>query len=119
MKEIKMNIPDFLNERLKAHGGINGIEKELPTNKELEKKSMIYHALSDLTRLKILYLLSTEPLCVCLIKKVTGMPDSRLSYHLNIMKESGLILGERKKNWIIYRLTERGEAVLKQMQKEL
>ncbi len=115
MKLIKMNAPDFLEERLRAHGGIEGIENSLPTGEELENKSRIYHALSDTTRLKILYILSVEPLCVCLIKKVTGMPDSKLSYHLNVLKQSDLITGERKKNWIIYRLTEMGERMLAQV----
>ncbi len=118
MKTVKMNVPDFLQEKLEGHGGIEGIEKSLPSTEELEKRSRICHALSDPTRLKILYLLSAEPLCVCLIKKVTEMPDSKLSYHLNVLKESGLVEGERKKNWIIYSLTETGERVLKQSQEQ-
>ncbi len=115
MKLVNMNVPDFLQEKLEAHGGIEGIVRSLPDSAELERKSRIYHALSDPTRLKILYLLSVEPLCVCLIKKATEMPDSKLSYHLNVLKESGLIVGERRKNWIIYRLTEDGECVLAQL----
>ena len=118
MKLINMNVPDFLQEKLEAHGGMEGIEKSLPGAEELEKRSRIYHALSDPTRLKILYLLSAEPLCVCLIKKATEMPDSKLSYHLNVLKEGGLIEGERKKNWIIYGLTETGERVVKQWQEQ-
>ncbi len=118
MKSLDMNVPEFLQERLEAHGGIEGIVRSLPAGAELERKSRIYHALSDPTRLKILYLLSVEPLCVCLIKKVTEMPDSKLSYHLNVLKDSGLIVGERRKNWIIYRLTEDGERILVQAQKQ-
>jgi ArsR family transcriptional regulator, arsenate/arsenite/antimonite-responsive transcriptional repressor len=37
------------------------------------------------------------------------MADSKISYYLNIMKETGLIEGQTKKNWIIYRLTAEGE----------
>jgi ArsR family transcriptional regulator len=33
---------------------------------------------------------------------------SKLSYHLNILKESGLIEGKYHGNWIIYSLTDTG-----------
>ncbi|MDD3373934.1 MAG: ArsR family transcriptional regulator, partial [Methanoculleus bourgensis] len=35
--------------------------------------------------------------------------DSRLSYHLGVLKKEGLIAGEAQGNWIIYRLTADGE----------
>jgi len=111
---IKMNVPDFLQEKLEAHGGMENIEESLPDDEELKEESRVYRALSDPMRLKILHLLSVEPLCVCLIKKVTGMSDSKLSYHLAVLKESGLIIGDRTKNWIIYRITEKGEEMLTQ-----
>lgn len=34
--------------------------------------------------------------------------DSKLSYHLTILKESGLISGEYHGNWIIYSITPDG-----------
>ena len=35
--------------------------------------------------------------------------DSKLSYHLTVLKESGLIEGECRGNWIIYSLTDDGK----------
>jgi ArsR family transcriptional regulator len=34
--------------------------------------------------------------------------DSKLSYHLTVLRESGLIEGEYQGNWIIYSLTDIG-----------
>jgi ArsR family transcriptional regulator len=34
--------------------------------------------------------------------------DSKLSYHLTILKDAGLIEGEYQGNWIIYNITDTG-----------
>jgi ArsR family transcriptional regulator len=36
--------------------------------------------------------------------------NSKLSYHLNILKEAGLIEGEYHGNWLIYSLTVTGKS---------
>lgn len=51
-------------------------------------------------------MLAVRPLCV--IKEVLSIADSKLSYHLSVLKEAGLIVGEAQENWIIYRLTDEG-----------
>jgi ArsR family transcriptional regulator len=48
-------------------------------------------------------------LCVYVIKACIRIADSKLSYHLTILKKAGLIEGEPRGNWIIYRLTEKGK----------
>jgi ArsR family transcriptional regulator len=68
-----------------------------------------YHALSDPVRITILHLLAVQPLCVCVIKECIGIADSKLSYHLNIMKKADLIAGKQDGNWIIYRLKDLGK----------
>ena len=57
-----------------------------------------------------LHLLAAQPLCVCVIKQCIRIADSKLSYHLSILKETGFIEGQTRKNWIIYRLTDSGRA---------
>lgn len=57
-------------------------------------------------------MLSFQPLCVCVIKEVLGIADSKLSYHLGVLKKAGLITGESEANWIIYSLTEAGRTCI-------
>ncbi len=71
--------------------------------------SRTYNALSDPVRMTILHLLAVQPLCVCVIKECIGIADSKLSYHLTIMRKAELIEGEQKGNWIIYSLTDLGK----------
>ncbi|MDD3135582.1 MAG: metalloregulator ArsR/SmtB family transcription factor [Methanoregula sp.] len=105
----RTEIPGIIQFDLEEVGGVNGLNKRLPSKKNIEKISAIHHALSDPVRIHILYLLAIQPLCVCVIKECIGIAGSKLSYHLNIMKESGLVDSEQQGNWIIYRITEKGK----------
>lgn len=79
-----------------------------PNSDTLTDNSKIHHALSDPIRLKVLHLLAVQTLCVCLIKSCLKIADSKLSYHLNILKGAGLIIQEPQGNWIRYSLSETG-----------
>jgi ArsR family transcriptional regulator len=105
-------IPEPIQKELDAMGGLSALEKRIPSQKKLEGRGRIYQALSDPLRLSILYVIRDQPLCVCVINRFMRLSGSKLSYHLNILKESGLIEGENNGNWIIYSITERGRRLL-------
>lgn len=105
-------IPEQIQKELDEMGGFDALADRVPGQTELMDKSKIYHALSDPLRLTILYLIKDQPLCVCVINRFMRLSGSKLSYHLNILKESGLIEGETCGNWIIYSLTEEGRKYL-------
>jgi DNA-binding transcriptional ArsR family regulator len=112
--EKEMEIPEPIQKELEALGGFEALAGRIPPTEELETKSRIYHALSDPLRLTILYLICNQPLCVCVINRFMRLAGSKLSYHLNILKESGLIEGEYHGNWIIYSLTDTGREYIKE-----
>jgi ArsR family transcriptional regulator len=103
--EIPATIPCDIN----AVGGVKDLCGRLPKLKNITEMSAIHNALSDPVRLTILYLLAIQPLCVCIIKDCIGIADSKLSSHLTGLKKADLIEGEQHGNWIIYRLTSRGQ----------
>jgi ArsR family transcriptional regulator, arsenate/arsenite/antimonite-responsive transcriptional repressor len=105
----RTEIPDMIKCDLDEVGGVKGLNERLPSKKNIENISATHHALSDPVRITILHLLVIQPLCVCVIKECIGIAGSKLSYHLNIMKESGLIDSEQQGNWIIYRITDKGK----------
>lgn len=65
-------------------------------------------ALADHIRLKILWALSQMDLCPCVLKVITKVTDSRLSYHLKILESARLIRARRTKNWRVYSITKEG-----------
>jgi len=107
-----MEIPEPIQKDLEAIGGLVALEKRIPPRNTLEVRGKIYQALSDPLRLTILYIIRDQPLCVCVINRFMRLSGSKLSYHLNILKENGLIEGENDGNWIIYSITERGRRLL-------
>lgn len=102
-------LPEEIKESLEKYGGVEGLLKMIPTEADILAGQAVHRALADQSRLKILALLKIQPLCVCVIKAALCMADSRLSYHLSVMKKAGLIRGEQQGNWIIYSLTDEGE----------
>jgi ArsR family transcriptional regulator len=105
-------IPEQIQTELDAMGGLDALSKRIPSQKDLDERSRVYQALSDPLRLTILYIIRDQPLCVCVINRFMRLSGSKLSYHLNILKENGLIEGEYDGNWIIYSVTERGRRLL-------
>jgi len=63
-----------------------------------------FHALSDETRVKIVEMLSHKERCVCELEQVLAVAQSRLSFHLKVLKDAGLISDRREGRWMFYGL---------------
>ncbi len=68
--------------------------------------SKIFKALSDETRLKILKILENGEVCVCEIVSVLNMDQPRVSFHLSILKDAGLIKSRREGNRVFYSIDD-------------
>ena len=64
----------------------------------------IMESLSDPIRINILELMMNGEICVCDIVKVTGLAQSKISYHIKILKDSGLIRDRQEGRWVYYKL---------------
>ncbi len=62
----------------------------------------LFQALSDPTRLQILGLLRGGERCVCELTGVLDAAQSRLSFHLKVLKDAGLVSDRREGRWIYY-----------------
>jgi ArsR family transcriptional regulator len=68
---------------------------------------ILFHTLSDTTRLRCLALLRTEgELCVCELTHALDLLQPRISRHLAQLRESGLVLDERRGQWVYYRMNQ-------------
>jgi len=68
--------------------------------------AMIFKALSDETRLRIIKLLEQGELCVCDITAALEMVQPKVSFHLSALKEAGFIKDRKQGKWIHYSLNE-------------
>lgn len=66
--------------------------------------AMIFKAMSDETRLKIISLVSGTELCACDILEEFEISQPTLSYHMKILTDSGLIHARKDGAWMRYTL---------------
>ena len=69
---------------------------------DLSRAAQLFHALSDETRLGILEKLRNGEQCVCDLQDDLDAAQSRLSFHLRVLKEAGLVIDRREGRWSYY-----------------
>jgi len=69
---------------------------------ELQKTARLCHALSDNTRLEIVEMLRDGECCVCELQDELRAAQSRLSFHLKVLKDAGLITDRKEGRWVYY-----------------
>jgi ArsR family transcriptional regulator len=66
----------------------------------------LFKALSEETRLRILKLLENGELCVCDIVAALDTIQPKVSFHLNTLKEAGLITDRKQGKWVHYKIND-------------
>lgn len=71
-------------------------------------------ALADPTRLRMLDLLAQRPvpLCVCEITEQFELRQPTISHHIRLLREVGLVEGEKRGVWSYYWATDEGRRSL-------
>ena len=76
----------------------------MTTRLDLPRSTQIFHALSDDTRLAVLRMLGGGERCVCDLQDALDVAQSRLSFHLKVLKDAGLVHDRRDGRWSYYAL---------------
>src|SRR5215204_4632156 len=69
-----------------------------------DSAARLFHALSDETRLSIIQRLRLGERCVCDLTDALDAAQSRLSFHLKVLKDAGLVTDRREGRWMYYTL---------------
>jgi ArsR family transcriptional regulator, arsenate/arsenite/antimonite-responsive transcriptional repressor len=67
----------------------------------------LFKAMGDPARLRLLSLIASHEggeACVCDLTGVFDLTGPTISHHLKVLREAGLIAGERRGTWIYYRI---------------
>ena len=71
---------------------------------DTDRAVRLFHALSDGTRLSIVQRLRLGERCVCDLTDVLDAAQSRLSFHLKVLKDVDLVTDRREGRWMYYTL---------------
>ena len=74
------------------------------TTPDTDRAVQLFHALSDGTRLSILRRLRLGERCVCDLTDALDAAQSRLSFHLKVLKDADLVTDRREGRWMYYTL---------------
>ena len=81
--------------------------------------AQLFHALSDETRLAVLDMLRGGERCVCDLQGALDAAQSRLSFHLKVLRDAGLVTDRKEGRWSYYALNAEGLAAAESFVAEL
>jgi ArsR family transcriptional regulator len=72
--------------------------------RDFTRAATVFHALSDETRLAVIDRLRGGERCVCDLTDLLDAAQSRLSFHLKVLRDAGLVTARREGRWMHYDL---------------
>lgn len=90
-----------------------------PATQDLSRAVDLFHALSDETRLAIVQRLRSGEHCVCDLTDLLDAAQSRLSFHLKVLKDAGLVTDRKQGRWVHYSLNRETFAELQSLLGEM
>jgi ArsR family transcriptional regulator len=81
--------------------------RKIPTDEAAKKQAEFLKAISDPSRIKIVYALQSGELCVCEIMALLKMPQTMVSHHCKILKVAGIISDRKAGPWVYYSLADK------------
>ena len=84
-----------------------------------EKAIDLLKALAEPIRLEIIESLSNGEKCVCDLMQETDLAQSKISFHLKVLKEAGVITDRQSGRWVYYKLDIRALKSLQNWIKKL
>jgi ArsR family transcriptional regulator len=85
---------------------IKDVQAQIINENMSEKLSKFFKAIADPTRMKILYALRFNELCVCDISIILNMNQSAISHQLKTLKENNLVKSRKDGKTRFYQLAD-------------
>ena len=85
---------------------VEKVQKDMPKEELLYDLAELYKVFGDTTRIKILYVLFEQEICVCDIAQILNMTMSAISHQLRVLKQAGLVKYRREGKTVFYALAD-------------
>jgi ArsR family transcriptional regulator len=66
--------------------------------------ALLFAALADRTRLRLLNLMNRREVCVCYFVEILGQSQPKVSRHLAYLRRAGIVAARREGKWMHYRI---------------
>jgi len=85
---------------------VNKVRETMPQEETFYDLSDLFKAIGDSTRIKILWALDENELCVCDIAYLLNMTQSAISHQLRVLKQAELVKSRREGKIVFYSLAD-------------
>ncbi len=79
---------------------------------------LLFRALADGTRLRLLNLMGDDEICVCYFVEALRMSQPKISRHLAYLRRAGVVAARREGKWMHYRVVEPTDERVKKVFRE-
>ena len=86
---------------------VNKVRIGMPDLKDFYQLANLYKMFADSTRVKILWALSCNEMCVCDLAFLLGMTKSAISHQLKLLRITNLVKYEKHGKIVFYSLTDK------------
>ncbi|MGN0679424.1 MAG: ArsR/SmtB family transcription factor [Oscillospiraceae bacterium] len=86
---------------------------------DVKKTAVIFKALCDENRVRILQLLKSGEKCACKLLEEMNITQPTLSHHMKILCDSGIVAGRKEGKWMHYSISQEGANVAADYLREL
>ena len=83
------------------------------------RTALVFKALCDENRIRILKLLCGGEKCACKLLEELNISQSTLSHHMKILCDSGIVTGRKEGTWMHYSISSEGAQAAKELLTEL
>ena len=83
------------------------------------RTALVFKALCDENRIRILKLLCGGEKCACKLLEELNISQSTLSHHMKILCDSGIVTGRKQGTWMHYSISAEGAQTAKELLTEL
>ena len=85
---------------------VKKVKQKMPEDGFIYDLAELFKVFADSTRMKIIYALLEEELCVCDIAEILGMTQSAISHQLKSLKQAKLVKNRRDGKQVLYSLDD-------------
>ncbi|MBF0300343.1 MAG: helix-turn-helix transcriptional regulator [Oligoflexia bacterium] len=105
-RKKKEEIPESCSCTIIHEDRINRVRKHMPKDEVLFNLAELFKSFADTTRVRILYSLFKEEMCVCDLSAFLGMTQSAISHQLRILKLARLVRFHKVGKVVYYSLED-------------
>lgn len=87
-------------------GTLSSVKEMLPDDLKLYDLAELFKVFGDSTRIRILYVLLEQEVCVCDLAQILGMTVSAISHQLRVLKQASLVKYRKSGKAVYYSLAD-------------